>query len=357
MKGLFGALMMSLIAGLLALGGSSGGGERRPPGWDDHVRDLSLFVEPLLVYSDTISATARGLVDGEHETALKALTLLRHVHQEYSDCPVAEESAESAPRGATATLERGCGTDFERVILAVSLLRAAGLKAYLAAATCASWEAPHGASLGNSLFPVWQVPGGDFTMLPVPTTGVDEFLAPTCPWGEWVPLAPFPARPRPIPEPTGPATITSIELDHQEGPSTAFANGKTPGLQRLADAMIPRLEQSPKGWPRHFKLRERWPTAVAPCGKLRLRLENPAGSLAATVLPDGSSIALAVDIRVIAPPSLAGARPYIDQILEALSAVQCSSKNVSSAPGIGYHEKGPAAAQPLLPREMPSQEQ
>jgi hypothetical protein len=357
-KSIFGAATFCLIAGLSVLNGASDGAERDGASWNEHIRELSLHLEPLLVHSDAISATARGLADGQDSPTLRGLTILRYVGDEYSDCEVADGAAKPRPRGATATHADGCGTSFERLILAVALLRAAGLHANVAASTCAPWDGPGAATLSNRLLPTWRVPGGDYVLLPANATGVDEFLAPTCPWGEWVPLSPAGSRPRPIPEPGAPATIMAFELEHEALDGTTCAEGATPGLRRLRDTVVPRLELGPGGgWPRHFKLRERWPAAAATCADLPLRLKNAGGSLAATLLARGESMVLAVDLRIVAPLSLPGARTHVEALMGALAAIRCSAESIPRAGGIGYHGPRPTTVHASVEHKSGQQEQ
>jgi hypothetical protein len=345
-KCLLGAATFCLMTGLSVLYGTSDGAERDGASWNEHVRELSLYLEPLLVYSDAISATARGLADGQDSPTLRGLTLLRYVADEYSDCKVAGGAAKPRPRGATATHADGCGTSFERLILAVALLRAAGLQAYVAASTCAPWDGPGAASLSNRLLPTWRLPGGNFVLPPSSAAGVDEFLAPTCPWGEWVPLAPAVTMPHPIPEPGEPATIMVFDLEHEGFGGATFAKGATPGLRRLSDAVVPCLELGPgAGWPRHFRLRERWPMSGASCAELPVRLKNAGGFIAATMIVRGESGVLAVDLRIVAPLTLPGARAHIEPLLEALAAIRCSVESIPRAGEIGYHGPIPTTAQ------------
>lgn len=323
-KGLRRTAQLCLLAGVLFAAGPASGAEGSGEGWDVRARDLSLALEPTLVYSDALSAQARGIADAYDDPSARAEALLRHVAGAYAACKAEARPKARAPRGATAIHESGCGTPVERVIIAVALLRAAGLEAYLAVATCAPWPNAEAVSLAGRVLPIWRVPGGGFSLLPASTTEVGEFLPPPCPWGEWLPLAPAMARPRHIPVPDGPVTAMTIELSHEEAETMPAPDGRTPGLARLVEAVVPRLEQTTEsGWPRHFALRERWPASGGYCRPLHVRVHNAGGALAATLIRDGDILKLAVDLRIVAPPRVPGARPHISSLLKALQTLRC----------------------------------
>ncbi len=339
MKGHFWLAALSLVAGFLLLGGTTRGEEPPPTSWNERARKLALSIEPGLVLSDSLTATARGIADAYDEPSSRARALLEHVVGEYSNCPTTKSPPIPFGPGATAIHDDGCGSKFDRLILAVALMRAAGLQAYLAGATCSPWTGPATLSFDDWLLPTWRLPGGDYVLPDRNMGDIEEFAPPPCPWGQWLPLAPAMARPRPLPAPQGAANIWSLDLDNVGLESLVDNDGLTPGLRGLTDEVETRVKQSlTTGWPRHFKLRERWPDNDNCNRVLHLRLRTPGGFLAATLQRQGDTTTLAVDLRIVSPLSLAGAQIHIAPIIEALTSLRCTTETIPSAERIVYDE-------------------
>ncbi len=356
MRGHIQLALLSLTAGLLWL--TSGSAAAQPTsGWAERARWLSLSLEPALVFSDSIGNDARALTEGCRDQKSRALVVLQHIAVTFTDCSATDEDARSMPRGATAVYERGCGTGRERLILAVSMLRAAGLQAYLAAATCAPWTDSDALGMADQLLPTWLVPGGDYVLLEPTTSGAAGFVPPPCPWGQWVPLAPAVAKPKPLPAAAVPLTVSSIALTHKGVVRGPYGEGLTPGLRKLIDAVLPSLELAPEmGWPQQFVLREHWAPGPGCEGSFHLRLQNPGGFLAATLRHHDHGTTLAVDLRLMAPLATRGAQPHLEALVAALRSLRCHPDLVPTAGGMSYHGRTQATAShslgrvPTLPR-------
>ena len=239
------------------------------------------------------------------------------------------------------------------LVLAVAMMRAAGLVAYLAASTCRPWTDPYSFGLHDRLLPTWRATGGDYILLEPTTSGAGEFLPPPCPWGQWMPLAPLATRPRSIPTPATPTSVRVFSVVHEDGPPELTQEGLPGGLRSFISAVQSSLDLSPEdGWPQQFVLRERWPAGRGCTNEFRVRQRNPGGHLAATLLRDGNGTTLAIDLRLMAPLATKGASDYLEELLSAVKALRCQLDSVSTTDALRYHGL-PCPTAPTAERVLP----